>query len=73
MAKKETDVSRQGKQSFPKSKQKTIKKPRKTTAEKAKKQRQTTAKINTARSANEKTLVKAVTKTHLMLQMKRIN
>ena len=62
MAKKETDVKQQGKQPFPKSKQKTIKKQRKTAAEKVKKQRQPTPKINTARSEKEKALVKEYNK-----------
>lgn len=62
MAKKETDVKQQGKQPFPKSKQKTIKKQRKTTAEKVKKQRQPTPKITTARSEKEKALVKEYNK-----------
>lgn len=62
MPKNETDVKKQGKQQFPKSKQKTIKKSRKTTPEKIKKQRQSVAKINTARSEKEKALVKEYNK-----------
>lgn len=62
MANKETDVKQHGKQSFPKSKQKTIKKRSKTKAEKVKKQRQTLAKINIARSEKEKSLVKEYNK-----------
>lgn len=62
MANKETDVKQQGKKPFPKSKQKTIKKQGKTKAEKVKKQRQTSAKINTARSEKEKSLVKEYNK-----------
>lgn len=60
MAKNETDVKKQGKQQFPKSKQKTIKKSSKTEPEKVKKQRKLTPKINTARS--EKALVKEYNK-----------
>lgn len=62
MANKETDVKQQGKKPFPKSKQKTIKKQGKTKAEKVKKQRHTLAKINTARSEKEKSLVKEYNK-----------
>lgn len=62
MAKNETDVKKQGKQQFPKSKQKTIKKQKKIQAEKVKKQRQSTPKINTARSEKEKALVKEYNK-----------
>lgn len=62
MANKETDVKQQGKKPFPKSKQKTIKKQGKTKAEKVKKQRQSTAKINTARSEKEKYLLKEYNK-----------
>lgn len=62
MANKETDVKQQGKKPFPKGKQKTIKKQGKTKAEKVKKQRQTSAKINTARSEKEKALVKEYNK-----------
>ena len=62
VANKETDVKQQGKKPFPKSKQKTIKKQGKTKAEKVKKQRQTLAKINTARSEKEKSLVKEYNK-----------
>lgn len=62
MANKETDVKQQGKKPFPKSKQKTIKKQGKTKAEKVKKQRQISAKINTARSEKEKSLVKEYNK-----------
>ena len=56
------DVKKQGKKPFPKSKQKTIKKRNKTTAEKVKKQRQSTPKINTARSEKEKALAKEYNK-----------